>query len=282
MKGGKCSIGEVFHYIKKDKIKINTPVEPNKKVYTGTSVNYEAQVFDKANLLREEVEVNFSTNNEKIAEFDRFGNLTVKRTGRFSITASAENINETIRVKADKNPAKSLSLQSPKNEIRTGDVITLDAKLLNSRGQSVKGVPISFSYTGRAIYSDVFINNKSSESVGLPASGTITNQGKFVAETPGIYTITAQSSGYSAITKVKVVPRNVKKRIEVVGHGTVTDHHTSDLWVWPGVGKHKGKDFAVTGTHSADGEAYFWDISDPAKMKIIAVSYTHLTLPTKA
>ena len=45
--------------------------------------------------------------------------------------------------------------------------------------------------------------------------------------------------------------------------------NTSDLWVWPGVGKHKGKDFAVTGTHSADGEAYFWDISDPANMEII-------------
>ena len=35
MKGGKCSIGEFFHYIKKDKIKINTPVEPYKKVLEG-------------------------------------------------------------------------------------------------------------------------------------------------------------------------------------------------------------------------------------------------------
>ena len=74
---------------------------------------------------------------------------------------------------------------------------------------------------------------------------------------------------YCNDNKVKVVPRNVKRRIEVVGHGTVTDHHTSDLWVWAGVGKHKGKDFAVTGTHSADGEAYFWDITDPSKMTII-------------
>jgi hypothetical protein len=41
------------------------------------------------------------------------------------------------------------------------------------------------------------------------------------------------------------------------------------LWVWPGIGKHEGKDFAVTGTHSADGEAYFWDVTDPANMVII-------------
>ena len=244
-------------------------VDPDKKVYTGTNVSYEAQVFDKANLLREDVEVNFSTNNNKTAEFDRFGNLTVKKPGKFVITVSAEDIEEELKVQSKKNPVKSLTLSSPKNEIRTGDVIKLDASPLDSRGRAVKDVPISYSYSGRAVYSDVFINNKSSESVGLPASGTITNEGKFVAETPGVYTITAQSSGYSAIAKVKVVPRNVKRRIEVVGHGTVTDHHTSDLWVWAGVGKHKGKDFAVTGTHSADGEAYFWDITDPSKMTII-------------
>ena len=37
-------------------------------------------------------------------------------------------------------------------------------------------------------------------------------------------------------------------KIKLVGHGLITDVLTSDLWVWPGVGKHKGKDFAVTGT----------------------------------
>lgn len=269
-KSGKLSIRAYARGVKggnvMGKLEIDVPnppldrivfVEPSKKVYTGTSVNYETQVFDKANLLRDEVDVNFSTNNKKTAEFDRFGNLTVKKPGRFSITATAEDITKTVKVQSKKNPAKSLSLSKPKNEIRTGDVIELDAKLLNSRGQAIKDVPISYSYTGRAIYSGVYVNNKSSESVGLPASGTITNEGKFVAETPGVYTITAQSSGFSAITNIKVVPRNVKRRIEVVGHGTVTDHHTSDLWVWPGVGKHKEKDFAVTGTHSANGEAYF-------------------------
>jgi len=44
---------------------------------------------------------------------------------------------------------------------------------------------------------------------------------------------------------------------------------TSDLWVWPGIGEHEGKDFAVTGTWSANGEAYFWDVTDPANMVII-------------
>jgi hypothetical protein len=41
---------------------------------------------------------------------------------------------------------------------------------------------------------------------------------------------------------------------------------TSDLWVWPGVGQHAGKDFAVTGTWGANGEAYFWDVTDPSNI----------------
>ena len=33
--------------------------------------------------------------------------------------------------------------------------------------------------------------------------------------------------------------------------------------------KHEGKDFAVTGTWGSNGEAYFWDVTDPSKMAII-------------
>ena len=68
---------------------------------------------------------------------------------------------------------------------------------------------------------------------------------------------------------IEVVKRDVRKKAKVVGHGTVPNVHTSDLWVWPGVGKHKGKDFAVTGTWSANGEAYFWDVTDPSNMILI-------------
>ena len=89
-------------------------VKPNEKVYTGTIINYEAQVFDKANILREDIDVNFSTNNKKTAEFDRFGNLTVKKPGRFTVTATVENINKTLKVQSKKNPVKSLSLSGPK------------------------------------------------------------------------------------------------------------------------------------------------------------------------
>ena len=60
---------------------------------------------------------------------------------------------------------------------------------------------------------------------------------------------------------VNVIPREVTRKIELVGKGLVNDKHTSDFWIWEGV---DGRDYAVTGTWGADGTAYFWDVTDPA------------------
>ena len=61
----------------------------------------------------------------------------------------------------------------------------------------------------------------------------------------------------------------MKKQVKLVGHGLISNVLTGDLWVWAGVDKHEGKDFAVTGTWSSNGEAYFWDVTDPSNMTII-------------
>ena len=260
-------------------MKVNVPlpplekitfVDPTKKVFVGTSVNYAVKIYDKAKIIRENTNVVLTSKNNKVAEFDNFGNLIIKKSGKTTITATIDDLEESFVVSAKKNPARKIKFDISENEIRTGDVIKLNAMVLDGGNKVLDNIPITYSYSGKAIHqTDNFINNQSTESIGRPASGLITQNGKFVADTPGIYTLTAQSSGFSASKKVKVVPRNVGKRLEVVGHGTISNHNTSDLWVWPGIGKHIGKDFAVTGTHSADGEAYFWDISDPANMVII-------------
>ena len=77
----------------------------------------------------------------------------------------------------------------------------------------------------------------------------------------------ATCGGQSERLTVRAVPRNVRRKIEIVGHGKVFDAHTSDLWVWEGK---DGRDYAVTGTWGANGEALFWDVTNPAKMKQIS------------
>ena len=238
-----------------DRIVFNEPIS---SVYVGTYVNYETEVFDKANMKREESKVLLSSSNTDVADLDRYGNLVGKKTGKITLTASVDDVKETIGIKVIKNPVRKISLSADKDKIRTGDVLHFKAKAMNRSGRAVKDIPITFSFTGTADYG-----------IGLPASALINEEGKFVAETPGIFTVMAESGGFSARKTIEVVKRDVRKKAKVVGHGTVPNVHTSDLWVWPGVGMHKGKDFAVTGTWSANGEAYFWDVTEPEKMHII-------------
>ena len=238
-----------------DRIVLNGP---SKTLYAGTTVRYTTEVYDKANLLREDAKVKLKSSKTNIAEFDDYGNLVAKKAGKVKLTANVDNVSESLNVTVIKNPVNKISLDADKDKIRTGDVLQLLAKAVDRSGRQIKDVPIAYSFTGKADYG-----------IGLPAAGLINSSGKFVADTPGLFTVTAQSGGFIARKTIKVVPRNVKKTVKVVGHGTVSDFNTSDLWVWPGVGKHKGKDFAATGTWGANGDAYFWDVTDPSKMTII-------------
>jgi hypothetical protein len=209
-------------------------------------------------LIRDEVSVLLSSSNPKVANIDGIGTLLTLKAGKAIITATVDSLFASINLKVIKNPVRSLSLSSDQDKIRTGDVITFNAVAYDRRNKIINDAPIQFSYRGKADYG-----------IGLPASAQIMPDGRFVAETEGIYSITASSNGYSARKIIKVGPRNISKDVQLIGHGLISNVYTSDLWIWPGIGKHKGKDFAITGTWGANGEAYFWDISDPSNMKII-------------
>ena len=229
------------------------------KLYSGTSTPLSVEVFDEADLKRSELNVKLTSSNKDVAEFDILGNLETKKSGSTTISAKVENLKESFKISVVKNPARKVTLSLDKEEIRTGDVISLNAKALNRSGRIINDIPITYSYLGQANYGEF----------GLPAAGLITDDGRFVAETAGLYTLIASSNGYSAQKTIKVVQRDVKKQVKLVGHGLISDVLTGDLWVWAGVDEHEGKDFAVTGTWGSNGEAYFWDVTDPSNMTII-------------
>ena len=252
----------------RDKLVVNVPFPPidhivfnqtPRKLYTETSTSFSVEVIDEAGLTRENADVKLKSSNTAVADFDIFGNLETKRTGRVTVSATAEGVTEQYNIRVVKNPVRSVTLSAEKDEIRTGDVLVLNATALNRSDRAIDDAPITYSYIGQADYGKF----------GLPAAGLVTDDGRFVAETAGIYTLIASSGGYSAQKTIKVVPRDVKKQVKLVGHGLISDVLTGDLWVWAGVDKHEGKDFAVTGTWGSNGEAYFWDVTDPSKMVII-------------
>jgi len=233
-------------------------IDPPRTAYEGTTIEFAARVLDQANITRQDVQPVFKSSNPEIADFDEFGHLTIYRRGLVQITVTAEGISSSTDLRVVRNPVRKIELSLEADDYRTGDVITFKARALTASGRAVEDAPVVFSFMGKAVYG-----------IGLPASGQITPQGKFVAENPGDYTIFATSGGHTASKTIRITPRNIQKRAKLVGHGLITDVFTSDLWVWQGVGEFKERDFAVTGTWEANGEAYFWEVTDPSNLIII-------------
>ena len=252
-------IGEMTVLVPKPSVKKLDISEIPSKVYVGTFVPMKFKVIDAANNLRDDVKLSISSSDNKKGKIDSFNTFEAKRTGTVRVTVKAENISQTFKIKIVSNPVRQVSIGFQKNQIRTGDVLHIEAKALSANGSLIEDAPLDYAYFGKAGYGDY----------GLPASAYITEDGRFVAETPGLYTLVVSSGNFSSQKKVNVVSRNVKKEIRMVGHGLVSNVKSGDLWVWPGIGKHKGKDFAATGSIFGDGEAYFWDVSDPQNLKII-------------
>ena len=259
VRGATGATGEMIVVVPKPAVKkIDISAIPP-KVYVGTFVPLKFKIIDASNNERDDVELSISSSDDKKGRVDVFNTFEAKKTGTVKVSVKAEKISETFKIKIVSNPVRQISMDFQQTEIRTGDVLHINAKALAGNGSLIKDAPLDYAYFGKAGYGEY----------GLPASAYISEDGRFVAETPGLYTLVVSSGSYSSQKKVNVVSRNVKKEVRLVGHGLISNVKSGDLWVWPGVGKHSGKDFAATGSIFGDGEAYFWDVTDPANMKII-------------
>ncbi|RNC79347.1 MAG: hypothetical protein ED557_14790 [Balneola sp.] len=226
-------------------------------VYEGTSLLLNYTIVDASGAERDNVDVEFTSSNEDIAMVDSFDYLKVMKNGRVTITAKAENETASWEIRVKENPTTSVSMTHnyEDKEIRTGDVIRFVASPVDRRGNEVADAPVSYSFIASP-----------DDNLGQGSSALIEQDGRFVANHPGKYTVMARSGNHFSEATFRVVQRNVQRSIEVVGKGIVPDVKTSDLWVWEGV---DGRDYAVTGTWGARGEAFFWDVTDPTNIHTI-------------
>lgn len=226
-------------------------VEAPAQMFEGTTLPLQVLVYDNLNFLRDDIEVTFHSSKTSVASFDAFGNLTAEKVGKITVSAEAEGIKGSINIEIIESPISRIKLSSDANAGRTGDVFHFNTSVLDKKGNVVTNAPINYSFVGV------------SDNIEYSASGLIKQDGRFVADIAGMYTIMVKSGQYAAQKTVKIVPRNVSRKIEVVGHGSVNNKHTSDFWIWEGI---DGRDYGVTGTWGADGTAYFWDVTDPANV----------------
>lgn len=223
-------------------------------VYAGVNLPLEITVLDEAGFERPEKVVKLISSDEKKVSVAPFDKLIVKEKGKVMITASVDGVEKKFEVNVIENPIAEIRLNSDKVEGRSGDVFTLTAMAVDKNGNEISDAPINFSFTGESF------------NVSAAPSGLITQEGKFVADEPGLYVLNATSGPAASSITIQANNRNVSRKIDLVGQGSVNNKHTSDLWVWEGV---DGKDYAVTGTWGSDGTAYFWDVTDPAEIELV-------------
>ncbi|MFT4737184.1 MAG: hypothetical protein ACJAZM_002104 [Cyclobacteriaceae bacterium] len=224
------------------------------QVYAGITLPLVLTVTDDAGFERPEVQVMLSSSDESKLAVAPFYKLISKQKGKVTITATADGVKQTFTVNVIENPIQRIEFSSDLTEGRTGDVFTLTANAMDKSGNIIADAPIVYSYTGEAY------------DVSSAPSGLMTKEGKFVADEAGLYVLNATCGGAAASITISANSRNVSRKIDLIGNGSVNDKHTSDLWVWEGI---DGKDYAVTGTWGADGKAYFWDVTDPAAIELV-------------
>ena len=231
-----------------------TFVEIPPKFYVGTRPRVAVEVVDAIGTTRPDVTVAYSSADATIASVDRFGYLELGEPGTVDISAGAEDAIDTLTIEVEANPVTSLELQSSTDTAQTGDVVRFTAVAKDARGLAVRGVPVQFGVAGET----------SPTIIAAGASAQIADDGRFVAERSGTYTVVAATGSHSASKTVLIERRDVRQEVEVVGRGKVQDRHTSDLWVWEGT---DGRDYAITGTWGADGHSYIWDVTDPTNIE---------------
>jgi hypothetical protein len=221
------------------------------RIYQGTSLSLEIKIIDEMGMERKDLKADITSSDKGIIITDPYYNIKALKTGKAVVTVTSQGIESKINMNVEDNPVAKIVLSSPIIEARTGDVFHFDAKAYDKKGREVSDAPLTFSFQGQA------------SDVSASASGLIKQDGRFVADQAGLYTVSVFSGPYADHMTVNIQPRNVQRKFEKVGKGVVGDKHTSDFWVWEGV---DGRDYAVTGTWGADGTAYFWDVTDPANM----------------
>ncbi len=223
-----------------------------KKVYAGTTVTHRAVARHGNGSLRPDVVMRWASSDPNVATVDRSGQVTFLKAGRVSVSATADNTKGEVAYAVVAFPATSLEIEASTTTVRTGDVVKVKPVLKSRVGSAITDLPVTWSYT----YTP-------DDSIAAPGAAGFIEEGDFVGQWAGTYTILATAGPLSARRTIDVRPRDVVQRVQVMGGGNIRHVHTSDLWTF--VGK-DGRDYALVGTWGGDGWSYMFDITNPQSM----------------
>ncbi|MEX2179289.1 MAG: Ig-like domain-containing protein [Gemmatimonadaceae bacterium] len=222
------------------------------RLYANVTLAHDAKALHADGTERRNANITWRSSNAAIASVDRYGNVTAVGAGRGTVTigAEAEGVRAEIRHTVVPNPIAKLTVDVAEHSVRSGDVLHLKASATRANGSAITDIPITWSY--------VYVPD---DTIAAPGATGIVDRGMFAAEVPGRYTLLATAGNVSARKVIHVTPRDVRRRINVTGRGSITHVNTSDLWPWTGK---DGRDYALVGTWGGDGWGYVFDITNLA------------------
>ncbi|MGH7719375.1 MAG: Ig-like domain-containing protein [Gemmatimonadaceae bacterium] len=171
------------------------------------------------------------------------GMLTALAPGRAAVTATAGDARASFNVDVVANTIASLAITPSTPEVRQGDVVKLGISARDRAGRQVTELSPSWSLS--------------------PGNGQLDADGNFVGYRAGNYIVTASLGNRTATTVVRVVERDVRRPVTVVGRLPRTEFPTAEVWIHP-----NGR-VAYLGTHGGGDRVYAIDISNPASPVVV-------------
>jgi hypothetical protein len=221
------------------------------RLFVGTTVTLQAVARHADGSHRPDPAVTWTSSDASVATVDAFGHVTGVRPGEVTVTASFEGALARVEHLVEAMPEVTVRLEGGPEQARTGDVVRLQAVVTDDAGVRRDDLPVSWSASYAA----------TEGMLGVAATGQIRQDGAYVADVPGIHTVTASVGSASARHAYRAVPRDVVQELEIVGHGAEDWYRTTDLWAFEGV---DGRDYVITGSKVSGGFAFFYDVTNPA------------------
>lgn len=219
-------------------------------LFVGSTLAHEVTARHADGTHRPDPAVRWTSSNTSVASVDAFGNVTGVSDGSARITAMFEGRQAAVEYDVATPPSVTVSLEGGPTEARTGDVLHFEAIVRDDAGAVRTDIPVSWSHGYTA----------TEGMLGVAATGQITDDGAYVADVPGIHTVTASVGGASARHSFRANPRDVVQELEIVGHGAEDWYRTTDLWALEGM---DGRDYVITGSKVSGGFAFFYDVTNP-------------------
>lgn len=207
--------------------------------YLGSTARYTAVARHADGSERPSPEIGWSTTDPAVAMVDPFGNVTARQVGSVTVSASVEGVRGSLEVTTVPFPATSIELTGGADEALTGDVLQYVATVRGPAGEVVHDALVSWSLAYLA-----------DDSIVAPAGPGQVDNGRFVADWPGVYTVVASAGNLTTRSSIRASRRNAVQKLEVVGQGRESRVFTTDLWIWEGL---DGRDYALTGSKMGNG-----------------------------